>query len=149
MPIASASSVATISRRPIARHGPKFNTGGIFNFSQTARSFGPASFAASGVIRPQFSIPPEEHPAVKTRISFAISSLVSSTDNTSCPPAVRLEQPTTPAIPLISPATIKSINGFQFPPRKSFKDSSLTPVKVWSFPCSGIRLNSTFPLLSL
>ena len=44
-------------------------------FSQTARSFGPAYLAASGVMSPQFSIPPEEHPAVRTRMSREISSL--------------------------------------------------------------------------
>ena len=49
------------------------------SFSQTARSFGPAYLAASGVISPQFSIPPEEHPAVRTIISLEINSFVSST----------------------------------------------------------------------
>ncbi len=59
MPIASANSVATISSLPIARHGPKFNTGGIPKDSHTFLSFGPAYLAASGFINPQFSIPPE------------------------------------------------------------------------------------------
>ena len=148
-PSSAAISVATISRRPIARQGPKFKTGGMFSFSQTARSFGPAYLAASGVMSPQFSIPPEEHPAVRTRMSREISSFVSSTLKTSCPPAVRLEHPTTPARPLISPDASSSISGVHFPPRKDFKEPSLTPVNVWSFPCSSMRCNATLPRRSL
>ena len=135
--------MATISRRPIARQGPKFSTGGIPRDSQTARSLGPASLAASGVMRPQFSKPPEEHPAVSTMISRAISSLVSSTVSTSWPPAVRLEQPTTPATPLMSPDTIRSIRGCQLPPRNFFKDTSLTPVTVSRLPWSAKRFKGT------
>ena len=40
---AAANSLTTISILPIARHGPKFNTGGIFNFLQTAFKFSPAN----------------------------------------------------------------------------------------------------------
>ena len=134
MPIASANSVATISSLPIARHGPKFNTGGIPKDSHTFLSYGPAYLAASGFINPQFSIPPEEHPAVKTIISLDINSLTKSTLKTSCPPAVKFEHPTTPATPFISPATNKSISGFQFPPKKSFNEPSLIPVSALSNP---------------
>ena len=50
---------------PIARHGPKFNTGGIPKASHTSLKLSPASFAAPGDISPTFSSPPEEHPADK------------------------------------------------------------------------------------
>lgn len=73
----------------------------------------------------------------------SISSLVSSTVSTSWPPAVRLEQPTTPATPLMSPDTIRSIRGCQLPPRNFFKDTSLTPVTVSRLPWSAKRFKGT------
>ncbi len=79
----SASSFATISSLPIARHGPKFSTGGIPRLSQTALKFEPASFEASGDINPTFSSPPLEHPADSTIMSLFISSFASPTVNTS------------------------------------------------------------------
>ena len=76
---AAANSLTTISILPIARHGPKFNTGGIFNFLQTAFKFSPANSSAPGDINPTFSSPPVEHPADNTKISFLINSFTNST----------------------------------------------------------------------
>ena len=84
---------ATISRRPIARHGPKLRTGGMPSFSQTARSFGPASSAAFGSMRPQFSRPPEEQPAESTMMSRLMIPSSARPVSTSWPPKVRFEQP--------------------------------------------------------
>ena len=76
---------------------------------------GPANPAASRLIRPQFSRPPQVHPADTTSISLAISFFTNSTVNTSWPLARRLEQPTTAATPLMLPAAIRSINGAKLP----------------------------------
>ena len=69
----------------MARQGPKFKTGGMPSSLQTARRLGPARSAASGVIRPMFSSPPEEQPAVRTRMSLAMSSFVRAAVRVSWP----------------------------------------------------------------
>ena len=53
--------------------------------------------------------------------------------------------PTTPAIPLMFPATIWSINGCQFPPKNFFREISLIPVRVSALPCSGNKFKGTLP----
>ena len=79
-------------------------------------------------------------------MSFLINSLASSTVNTSCPFALKLEHPTTAAIPLIFPETIASMSGCKVPPKAATKVSSDKPVMDLSKPCCAMTLTRFSPL---